>query len=66
MKFKAPEEVLSITPIDNGKYRYSVKRHFRVYPNLEDCLSDHLSLLKRPMYADAYHIEMILLNMQKG
>ena len=54
IKFKAPEEVLSITPIGNGKYRYSVKRYFRVYPNLEDCLSDHLDLLKRSMYADAW------------
>lgn len=52
--FKAPEEVLSVVPIGNGKYRYSVKRFFRVYDSLEDCLADHLSLLKKPMYADAW------------
>lgn len=53
-KFTPPEEVLSVVPVGNGKYRYSVKRFFRVYNNLEDCLSDHLSLLKKPMYADAW------------
>lgn len=53
-KFNAPEEVLSIAPLGSGKYNYTVKRFFRVYDSLEDCLSDHLSLLKKPMYADAW------------
>lgn len=53
-KFTSPEEVLSVVPIGNDKYRYSVKRFFRVYESLEDCLADHLSLLKKPMYADAW------------
>ena len=52
--FKGPEEVLSVTPIGDGRYKYSVRRLFRVYDNLEDCLADHLSLLKKPMYADAW------------
>ena len=52
--FQAPEEVLSVVPIGDGRYRYSVKRFFRVYDSLEDCLADHLSLLKKPMYADAW------------
>lgn len=54
VKFKAPEAVISVTPLTRGKYRYIVDRFFRVYPSLEDCLSDHLSLLKKPMYADAW------------
>lgn len=54
VKFKVPEAVISVTPLVDGKYRYVVDRYFRVYANLEDCLSDHLSLLKKPMYADAW------------
>lgn len=54
VKFKAPEAVISVTPLTSGKYRYIVDRFFRVYPSLEDCLSDHLSLLKKPIYADAW------------
>lgn len=53
-KFNAPEEVLSVASLGGGKYNYVVKRFFRVYDSLEDCLSDHLSLLKKPMYADAW------------
>lgn len=53
-KFNAPEEVLSVKRIGDGRYRYSVKRFFRVYDSLEECLADYLSLLKKPMYADAW------------
>lgn len=53
-KFNAPEEVLSVKRIGDGRYRYSVIRFFRVYDSLEECLADHLSLLKKPMYADAW------------
>lgn len=53
-RFKAPEEVMSVRPLGNGKWEYRVKRFFRVYDTIEDCLRDHLKLLKRPMYADAW------------
>jgi flagellar protein FlgJ len=52
-QFTAPERVVSVTPID-GKFKYSVYRLFRVYDKLEDCLSDHLAILKKPGYADAW------------
>jgi flagellar protein FlgJ len=53
-KFYPPEEIVSITPMANGKYEYRVRREFRKYDSLEDCLDDHLSILKRPGYADAW------------
>lgn len=53
-QFKLPEKVLSVTPVGGGRYKYSVMRYFRVYDALEECLEDHLKLLTRPMYADAW------------
>ena len=52
--FKAPEKVLGITKLDENKYRYSVKRFFRGYDTVADCLADHLLILKKPGYADAW------------
>lgn len=52
--FKAPEEVLSVLALGEGRYRCVVKRFFRVYDSLEDCLADHSALLKKPVYADAW------------
>lgn len=54
VQFKAPEKVLSVTPLGNGRYKYSVKRFFRKYDCLADCLADHLAILKKPGYADAW------------
>jgi flagellar protein FlgJ len=53
-KFYLPEKVVSVTPMANGKYEYRVRREFRKYNSLEDCLDDHLSVLKRSGYADAW------------
>jgi flagellar protein FlgJ len=53
-RFASPEEVVSITPLDDGRYRYRVYRLFRVYDSLEDCLEDHFSLLRKSGYADAW------------
>lgn len=53
-QFKEPEKVLQVDAMGGGKYIYTVKRFFRVYDTLGDCLTDHLSLLKKPMYADAW------------
>lgn len=53
-KFAPPEEVLSVVPLKDGKWKYKVRRYFRVYNSLEECLKDHLALLKKPMYADAW------------
>lgn len=52
--FKAPEKVLGITKLGENKYRYSVKRLFRDYDTVSDCLADHLLILKNPGYADAW------------
>ena len=52
--FKAPEKVLSITPLANGKgYTYVVKRLFRDYDSVADCLKDHSAILQKPQFADA-------------
>jgi flagellar protein FlgJ len=54
VKFNEPERVASIIKIDGGKYRYQVYRLFRVYDSIAACLEDHLSVLRKPLYADAW------------
>lgn len=53
-RFPSPEQVLKVQALGNGKYKYKVKRLFRDYDTLEQCLEDHLSILKKKMYADAW------------
>jgi flagellar protein FlgJ len=52
--FTPPEKVVSVEQIAPDKYRYRVYRLFRAYDSLEDSLSDHLALLKGPLYQDAW------------
>lgn len=52
--FRAPEKVLSVTQVAPGRYRYLVKRFFRQYDTVDECLQDHLALLQKPGYADAW------------
>jgi flagellar protein FlgJ len=52
--FTLPERVAGITTVGFGRYEYHVWRLFRVYDSLTDCLSDHLSVLRKPGYADCY------------
>lgn len=54
VKFKAPERVVSVEQLAPNRYKYRVYRYFRVYDTLDKCLDDHLALLKKPMYADAW------------
>ena len=54
VSFKAPEEVLNVTKVGERKYKYSVKRLFRDYDTVGDCLRDHLRILKKKGYADAW------------
>jgi len=58
VSFKLPERVLSIMPFKNKKgvtkYKYKVKRLFRQYDTIVECLKDHESILKKPIYADAW------------
>jgi flagellar protein FlgJ len=52
--FTPPEKVISVEQLAPDKYRYNVYREFRAYDSLEDSLADHLSLLKGPLYSDAW------------
>lgn len=52
--FRAPECVLSVEKLSEKQYKYRVKRFFRDYQSLEQCLSDHLAILKKPGFADAW------------
>jgi flagellar protein FlgJ len=52
--FTSPEEVLDVTQIGDKKYKYKVKRFFRHYDSVGDCLRDHLRILKKKGYADAW------------
>ncbi|GHV45903.1 hypothetical protein FACS1894180_8710 [Bacteroidia bacterium] len=55
VKFKLPEKIVSIEKMAENRYKYRVYRFFRVYDKLEDCLADHLKILKQSGYADAWH-----------
>ena len=52
--FKTPEKVLSVEKAANGKYLYKVKRLFRDYDSVADCLKDHSDILQKPQFADAW------------
>lgn len=52
--FIPPEKVISVLPLASGTYKYSVKRLFRDYATVADCLADHLAILKKSGYADAW------------
>ncbi len=52
--FKAPEKVLQVVKISEHRYKYTVKRLFRDYDSVSDCLADHFALLQRPQFADAW------------
>lgn len=52
--FKAPEKVVQVVKLSEYRYKYTVKRLFRDYDSVADCLSDHFMLLQRPQFADAW------------
>jgi flagellar protein FlgJ len=52
--FNRPEWVVSVEKIGEGRYKYRVCRLFRVYDSIEGCLNDHLAVLRKSGYADAY------------
>lgn len=54
VSFKAPEKVLQVVRLSDRRYKYSVKRLFRDYDSVSECLSDHLSILGQPGFADAW------------
>ena len=53
-KFTAPECVISVTPLKNGRFLYRCKRLFRDYSSLEEGLRDHNALFRKAIYADAW------------
>jgi flagellar protein FlgJ len=53
-QFVPPEKVVSVEPVGQDRYRYTVYRLFRAYDTPEDSLEDHLALLKGPLYRDAW------------
>lgn len=53
-KFKAPETVVSVEWVGPDKYRYRVYRYFRNFASIDECLDNHLALLRSPGYADAW------------
>lgn len=54
VKFTAPEEVIGISRIGANRYRYTVKRLFKDFQSLEECLSEHSRIFQKPGYADAW------------
>ncbi len=54
VKFTMPEKVISINKLANGKYQYIVKRLFRDYETVAECLKDHSAILQKPQFADAW------------
>lgn len=47
-------EIISITKLDTGKYKYIVKRWFRDYETPAGCFEDHMKILLLPRYAEAF------------
>lgn len=54
VSFKEPEKVLQVVRLSERRYKYTVKRLFRDYDSMADCLADHLSILRKPGFADAW------------
>lgn len=54
IRFKAPETVLGVTRINSKCYKYKVKRLFRDYDSVADCLRDHAAILRKPQFKDAW------------
>jgi flagellum-specific peptidoglycan hydrolase FlgJ len=54
VKFTAPEEVIGINRLEDGRYKYTVKRLFKDFQSLEECLSEHSRIFQKPGYADAW------------
>jgi flagellum-specific peptidoglycan hydrolase FlgJ len=52
--YAKPEKVLSVTALIGGRYRYRVKRLFRDYASLDECLADHKRVLMQPCFAHAW------------
>lgn len=53
-QFKEPEKVLKIESVGKGRYKYTVKRLFRDYDSVSDCIKDHFAILSKKIYADAW------------
>ena len=54
IRFESPEKVISVTRVKPNCYKYKVKRLFRMYDSVAECLRDHLAILKKPQFADAW------------
>ena len=52
--FSPPDKILRKLKLDSGRWEYKVKRAFRHYESLEECLADHTEIFKKPMYDDAW------------
>lgn len=44
----------SITPLEDGNYKYIVKRYFRDYDNVTECFNDHNKVLLKERYKKAF------------
>jgi len=47
-------EIVSITPLPEGKFKYVVKRHFRKYTDVATCFNDHNEFLLKDRYKKAF------------
>lgn len=47
-------EIISITQLPNGRFRYVVKDWFRDYDSIQDCLQGHANVLLLPRYKNAF------------
>ena len=54
VSYQKPEKVLQVTALMGGHYRYRVKRLFRDYGSLDECLTDHKQVLMQPCFRHAW------------
>ena len=49
-----PDVILKKVKLSSGRWQYKVRRAFRHYNTLSECLTDHCKIFKKPMYSDAW------------
>lgn len=51
-------EVISVTPMPNGKFKYKIKDWFRKYDTPEECFTDHANFfISNSRYAEALKVK---------
>lgn len=53
-KLTPPDIIIRKVQLDINKWQYTVKRAFRHYESIKECIDDYVSILKKPIYDEAW------------